>query len=166
MTTLNYILAGAGLAIMILIFILLRLKKKPVVDLPPIDLNEPASWTEEEVSVFERISKHRVDSGFSPLFFNDELKVLSQGRVKFWINRSTPKEELHHYWLGHAQIYRDKGYERIDENAQLGYVRIFYMFKTSEDHNASMLNPNNITGAITIRKDAFGKNRTCLILAT
>lgn len=138
-------------------------KKTEVKD--EIDLSQPAKWTVEELQLFDDVNQYRFDKNKHYLKQNNDMKVLSQGRVKWWETHKTPNKELHFGFLRHAQIYLDKDYKKIAENVQAGYRNILRAYQLSESHNASILSDEWRFIAITIKKFDDGRNRVCLILS-
>lgn len=155
------LILGIGIAF----YFVKRKSKKKVVKAPPIDLTESAKWTLEEIMLCKEINLYRLKNNLKVLFKNNDMKVLTQGRVKYWIKYKIIKYKLHNWINAHILTYKEMGYSDITELAQAGYRKIFNAFKNSESHNKALLNSKYSKIAITVRKNSGGKNRTCLILA-
>jgi len=165
MDTLTYTLIIVFVIGIIITFVLLRKKtKEPLPE--PLDLTEPANWSIEELNFMVDWNIHRKHNGLTIINDDDIIKILTQGRVKMWIKNEVPKENLHDGFAFHAKPYYNKGYTKLDENVQAGYTgdSIMEKYQLSSSHNRSLLQPGAKSGAITIRKNHLGKNRTCLIV--
>lgn len=159
-----WIIVLLGLGIGLTFYFLLKSRKEDVYE-PPIDLTESASWTMEEIILYKDINLYRLENSLKILSMNDDIKVLTQGRVKYWIKNKIIKNKLHDWLFVHSRVYKEMGYISITELAQAGHRKILSAFKNSESHNKALLNSKFNKMAITVRKNSGGRNRTCLILA-
>jgi len=154
----NYLWIALGIAALVILFISLSKKSKAKAQeeldsLPkPLDLNEPANWTNEEFDFISDLNIYRHDLGLSLIVHDDKMKILSQGRVKMWILDKVNIRNLHDGFKFHSLRYLKQGYAELDELAQAGYTgySILQKYKLSSNHNSVLIDPAIKSGAITI----------------